>query len=64
MSLSRVLFEGASVLGMSDEDMARYNYADGHREIYTETAMDLRDIFEDTYYAAEQVQQAESYMPE
>ena len=58
MSLSRVLFEGASVLGMSDEDMARYNYADGHREIYTETAMDLRDIFEDTYYAAEQVELA------
>lgn len=58
MSLANVLLESASPasLGMTSEDIGRYNYADGHRAIYAETAMELRDVFESTFYVSNQVE--------
>lgn len=55
MSLASVLFESAYP-SMTSEDIGRYNYADGHRAIYAETAMELRDVFEATFYASNQVE--------
>lgn len=56
MSLATALMEGTSLLGMSNADMARYNCDDGHRAIYAETAYELADVFESTWYASEQVE--------